>query len=366
MCVPFFIQNGVLATLGLGRPETVSGSFQLPFRMVFSLVDVSFSFVNGALLAVAPTSLPNIASALRCWHRFVTDVLNMDATSTLPPLCDDHVILYTCIFRNSGTCKNYLSSLRFGCRVADVGFAWDTPRLQQALRGVAKRTVLAPKPRRRIMRHLMLALFKYAHSENNYEESCLYAFAFLFLFRLEKECLPLEVGTPLESESHSPSLPFGRHSSCWLEGNELVVRLRSRKNKMRGSTLRRACMCHVSPGSWEVCPVHVLGALLTGKAPGAPVFPFWHDQTGAAVRHSLRRRLILLGVPNATEFGLQSFRRGHAQQILDDGGTLVDVLRAGQWSSPAFLLYLDYAEVENSAVIDSWCFARGDESDDSE
>ena len=74
----------------------------------------------------------------------------------------------------------------------------------------------------------------------------------------------------------------------------------------------------------------------------------------------------MLGVPNAAEFGLQSFRRGHAQQILDDGGTLVDVLRAGQWSSPAFLLYLDYAEVENSAVIDSWCFARGDESDDSE
>ena len=54
------------------------------------------------------------------------------------------------------------------------------------------------------------------------------------------------------------------------------------------------------------------------------------------------------------------------QQILDDGGTFVDILRAGRWCSPVSLLYLNYAEVENSAVIESWCFAKGDESDDSE
>ncbi len=47
-----------------------------------------------------------------------------------------------------------------------------------------------------------------------------------------------------------------------------------------------------------------------------------------------------------------TLRRGHAQQILNDGGTLAEVLRAGQWSSPAFLLYLDLAEVESTAVLD--------------
>ena len=61
--------------------------------------------------------------------------------------------------------------------------------------------------------------------------------------------------------------------------------------------------------------------------------------------------------PNFHEFGLHSLRRGQPQQILDDGGSLADVLRACQWSSPAFLLYLDFAEVEQEAVMESWCFS---------
>ena len=68
----------------------------------------------------------------------------------------------------------------------------------------------------------------------------------------------------------------------------------------------------------------------------------------------------MLGVPNSLEYGLQSLRRGHAQQILDDGGTLADVLKAGQWASPAFLLYLDYTDVEQAAVLESWCFPESD------
>ena len=170
----------------------------------------------------------------------------------------------------------------------------------------------------------------------------------------------------MDSETLCPALPHGRHSACWLESTELVVRLSSRKNKVRGSTLRRGCVCHAAPGSWEICPVHVLGQLLVGRPRGSPVFPSWRQRTGAELRRSLRRRLCLLGIPNATEYGLQSFRRGRAQQILDDGGTLADVLRAGQWSSPAFLLYADYAEVECSAVLESYCFQGGEESDESE
>ena len=75
---------------------------------------------------------------------------------------------------------------------------------------------------------------------------------------------------------------------------------------------------------------------------------------------SLRRRLMLLGVHTLSEYGLQPLRRGHAQQILDDGGTLADVLKVGQWASPAFPCHLDYCDVEQSAVLESWCFPESD------
>ena len=49
--------------------------------------------VQAAMVQAAPKSLPQIASGLRCWHRFAVDVLNMPADVTLPPKDDSHVIL---------------------------------------------------------------------------------------------------------------------------------------------------------------------------------------------------------------------------------------------------------------------------------
>ena len=153
------------------------------------------------------------------------------------------------------------------------------------------------------------------------------------------------------------ALPPGLHSSCWVLGSEFAMRLATRKNKFRGFTLRRGCLCSSLPGARDICPVHALSVAVAGKPEGALLFPTWAQRGSQALLQSLRRRLCLLGVPNFHEFGLHSLRRGQAQQILDDGGSLADVLRAGQWSSPAFLLYLDFAEVEQEAVMESWCFS---------
>ena len=128
--------------------------------------------------------------------------------------------------------------------------------------------------------------------------------------------------------------------------------------------MRRGCLCNLGPDASDICPAHVLCKALVGKAPGCPLFPTWKAKGSAALLASLRGRLTLLGTPNPAEYGLQSLRRGHAQQLLDDGGTLADVLKAGQWSSPAFLLYLDYAEVEQTAVLESWCFPASDHEED--
>ena len=53
-------------------------------------------------------------------------------------------------------------------------------------------------------------------------------------------------------------------------------------------------------------------------------------------RRELRRRLHRLGIDGANQYWLRDFRRGHAQDVVDGGGRLGEVLLAGEWSSPPF------------------------------
>lgn len=89
----------------------------------------------------------------------------------------------------------------------------------------------------------------------------------------------------------------------------------------------------------------------------------------------MRSRLAKLFVPEAAEHCLQDFRRGHARDLVEKGASfamdfgssasacasarLFDILKAGEWKSPAFLLYCDMHKLESSAVVE----AHLDESD---
>ena len=57
-----------------------------------------------------------------------------------------------------------------------------------------------------------------------------------------------------------------------------------------------------------------------------------------------------VGVPNAGRTGTHSFRRGMAQDLVDSKGSLAEVLRAGGWSSSAYLRYLRSAQLDDKAV----------------
>ena len=232
----------------------------------------------------------------------------------------------TTIFKNPGTCKNYISALRVGCRVGNCSTEWDSQRLAQAMRGVRNSGIHDAKPRSRIFRSLLLQLLRHAHAEGDYEEAAIYVLAFWFLFRVNNECLPLEAGTCWESEVHMARLPEQRHSAVWLEQAELVVRLQSRKNRSHGTTLRRGCTCSIAHIGADLCPYHIMVSRLASVPIGGKLFPKWFGLGDARLRQALQRRLTQLGNPNAAAFGLHSFRRGHAHQILMDGGTLADIL----------------------------------------
>jgi hypothetical protein len=46
-------------------------------------------------------------------------------------------------------------------------------------------------------------------------------------------------------------------------------------------------------------------------------------------------------------------RRGHAQDLVENGGNLQQILSAGQWSSPAFLKYIDSAKADRDVVVEA-------------
>ena len=51
------------------------------------------------------------------------------------------------------------------------------------------------------------------------------------------------------------------------------------------------------------------------------------------------------------KFRTHVLRRGHADDLWASGASLWVILSAGQWSSPAFLQYLDTATLEADAVL---------------
>ena len=63
--------------------------------------------------------------------------------------------------------------------------------------------------------------------------------------------------------------------------------------------------------------------------------------------------LAAVGVPDAASYRTHDLRRGHAADIQERGGNLAEILSAGEWSSPAFLSYLDVNRLEQGAVLEA-------------
>ena len=65
--------------------------------------------------------------------------------------------------------------------------------------------------------------------------------------------------------------------------------------------------------------------------------------------------LSRFGVPNAQDYGTHDLRRGHAEDMRNQGCTLAEILKAGQWKSAAFMSYLDEAGMEKVRSFESMC-----------
>ena len=87
---------------------------------------------------------------------------------------------------------------------------------------------------------------------------------------------------------------------------------------------------------------------MTEFGAGSQPFSAWRPDMVLSV---LREVLQLLDVEDAQAYVAHDLRRGHAQDILLRGGTLIEILRAGDWRSAAFLDYLDKHRLERDATM---------------
>ena len=96
--------------------------------------------------------------------------------------------------------------------------------------------------------------------------------------------------------------------------------------------------------------MHVVGKFFASLKHGEK--PFAHMSPASVIR-DLRSMLSEIGVRDATAYITHDLRRGHAEDLRLRGATLGEILRAGDWRSPAFLHYLNIAQLESDRTAEA-------------
>ena len=74
------------------------------------------------------------------------------------------------------------------------------------------------------------------------------------------------------------------------------------------------------------------------------------------------RKVLVCEDPKAKMFGFKGFRAGHATEMARLGRGLAEILLAGEWSSRAFLRYVDVNQLEEGEFLEV-TLAQSDEEE---
>ncbi|CAE8601196.1 unnamed protein product [Polarella glacialis] len=287
-------------------------------------------------------SLLSIVSGLRCWHYIAINILGIQPDAILPPRSLLDAEKFCTIFQNAGAATNYISYVRWACKVAQLDLSWDGPRLEMMLKGLKKevlrlRTTEWPE-RWKLIGAMVHDITMLADQLEVPDFGDLAVLSWQFLFRVQSETIELEAG----SAAHLVSLAPSRHRAVFLDAQmRLHVRLQRRKHRPQGSLLVRGCVCKSE--SPAVCAPRRAQALLSRKQLGEKLFSLSKD----GFLKQLRGMLTLLGHQAAAQFVLKAFRAARATELARSGHPLHFILQQGEWRSAAALKYasaddLDY------------------------
>ena len=160
---------------------------------------------------------------------------------------------------------------------------------------------------------------------------------YTFLLRVPSEGIPIAA-----HEFQGAGAPVFR-----IHADTVELWLPKRKNRMHPVSILRKCWCKTDAAT---CPVHVLGAYFKELSESAQ--PFIGMSQGS-VLDGIRRMLAAMAVPSAALYRTHDLRRGHAEDMRINGASLGEILRAGDWRSPAFLHYLDAEQLELDRTVEA-------------
>lgn len=286
-----------------------------------------------AIIGRCPGSLESAKSGLRAWIGFYRDFLGRK-DSAFPPLVED-LLAWSRLFRHPGTFSNYVNYVSLACELLGCATAvFAHPSLKGAKVAIAKRRLFTARTPLFISLctvEKFMATASAGQTRRVFVVLCLTAYA--FLLRVPSEALPIAAhGYEGSNKGATPVLR--------VHSDKLELVLPRRKNRLHATTLFRKCWCGKSP---QTCPVHILGAFFAALPEGSQ--PFVH-LSPAVTLETLRCILEDIGIPDARQYRTHDLRRGHAEDLRIGGATLGEILRAGDWKSPAFLHYLNNEQLE--------------------
>ena len=312
--------------------------------LVRRLVEYAAAF---NLISSFGRSLPSVASALRSWGGFC-DALGLAHFPVTGELARD----YARVHREEETYSVYVGHVRKACELLGLDASWARAScVKAAKRGLAAQAVRFKPPREAVSFGLLARLCGIRPAVS--EPKLFVIVSWVFMLRAASEGAEV-VRAANDSAALDGAAPHATPAALGLVGGKLVLRLQRRKNRPRGDLLSRGCSCGEGGGVSRhcgpvFCPVCVLWPIVRRKfAVGSALF-----LPGVARRAAewLRAGLRELGVPRWDRFSLHALRRGAARALVERGGDLADLCRAGSWSSTAALrFYLDMRDVERRAL----------------
>ena len=297
-----------------------------------------------ALLGSCPKSSASFQSGARNYLGFAEEMLNMRGKE-LPPTVDG-IMAWSTTFQCHRTFTNYLGHVKLACALCGVSSeACEDPLIRRAKMAIRKKLMFKKRPKMWIRHDVVELLLDLGSTcPGLYREaSMLFLFTYVFMLRLPSEALPTHVGGRVWKD--------GIQSAISLDGDALVLRLLTRKNRPEGAVLKRYCWCRRSP---LTCPVHVLAKFLLRGGEGAAPFSAF---TSKSSKDELREMLSHIGIEDAGMYRTHDLRRGHSRDIQSSGATLREFQAAGQWA-PAWSKYADMEVIEDEAVAEARLFRK--------
>ena len=272
-----------------------------------------------SMLDAIKLSLKSYASGLRCWAAFVDAIgccVHFPATET-------NAIRYCAMFGRVGTLTTYVQHLRWAHRFLRLRNEWHTDAVAQVVRDI-KKSPAPPRLRLALQADAVRKIVKCAEKQGDWEMAAMVVVGRAFLFRMPSECIPLQ--------------SRGDHSEVTFEGNVFRIVL----------TLERRCCCEKS--GKRLCAVHKVAPVIerARKNGGGRLF----QASAQTFLRKLREIAAICEIANHDKLGTHALRRGMARDIIDAGGSLATLLRAGDWRNASFITYLRESQIEERTAAD--------------